>query len=368
MPNQQSQLQSRRARVPADYGAMQDHLWRQGWTDGLPVVPPTEMAVRDMLAAVAGPPSRSLGVMQPRNARATLEKLAVNAVMAGCRPEHFPVVVAAVRAALSDGFNLAGTAATTGGANQVVIVNGPIAPRLGIQADAGCFGPGFRANAVIGRALRLIIRNIAGLTPGEMDKATLSSPGRYSFCFAENEARSPWEPLHVERGYAPESSAVTLAGVLGVYRIMESTSGTGFGVLATIVGNMKAVGIANYYQQATGGQVLLVLCPEHAAEIAASGLSKADVKDYVFHNARMPVGRLRGVAHYGNRTWPAWIDESDDNVMVPIVRSAADVAVIVAGGDGRHSAWMAGWGVTLMSTAPVEPPAQPETRPPSGEI
>ena len=117
MPNQQSQLQSRRARVPADYVAMQDHLWRQGWTDGLPVVPPTEMAVRDMLAAVAGPPSRSLGVMQPRNARATLEKLAVNAVMAGCRPEHFPVVVAAVRAALSDGFNLAGTAATTGGAN-----------------------------------------------------------------------------------------------------------------------------------------------------------------------------------------------------------------------------------------------------------
>ena len=126
-------LTSRRARVPADHAAMQDHLWRQGWTDGLPVVPPTEMAVRDMLAAVVGPPSRSLGVMQPRNARATLEKLAVNAVMAGCRPEHFPVVVAAVRAALSDGFNLAGTAATTGGANQVVIVNGPIAPRLGIR-------------------------------------------------------------------------------------------------------------------------------------------------------------------------------------------------------------------------------------------
>ena len=177
-----------------------------------------------------------------------------------------------------------------------MIVNGPVARQVGIQADAGCLGPGFRANAAIGRALRLIVRNVAGLTPGDMDKATLSSPGRYSFCFAENEARSPWEPLHVERGYAPGSSTVTLAGILGVYRIMESTSGTGFGVLGTIVGNMRTVGIANYYQQATGGQVILVLCPEHAAEIAASGLSKADVKDYVFHNARMPVGQLKGIA------------------------------------------------------------------------
>ena len=347
-------LASRRELVPADFAAMQDYFWEQGWTDGLPVVPPTEDAVRAMLAAVDGEPSYSLGVMQPSNSRATLEKLAINAVMAGCSPEHFPVVVAAVKAALHDGFNLAGTAATTGGAIQVLIVNGPVAPRLGIQADAGCLGPGFRANAAIGRALRLIVRNVAGLTPGDMDKATLSSPGRYSFCFAENEARSPWEPLHVEQGYSAEDSTVTIAGILGIYRIMESTSGTGFGVLGTIVGNMKTVGIANYYQQATGGQVILVLCPEHAAEVAASGLSKADVKDYVFHNARMPVGQLKDIAHYGNRTWPAWIDESRDDVMVPIVRSANDVVVIVAGGDGRHSAWMAGWGVTLVSTERVK--------------
>ena len=349
-----TQLQSRRVRVPDSFPAIQDYFWEQGWTDGLPVVPPTEDAVCDMLAAIDADPQHSLGMAQPRNARATLEKLAINSVMAGCKPEHFPVVVAAVRAALIERYNLAGTATTTGGANQVVIVNGPVALELGIQADAACFGPGFRANAAIGRALRLIIRNVAGLIPGDMDKATLSSPGRYSFCFAENEARSPWEPLHVERGYAADSSTVTLAGILGVYRIMESTSGTGFGVLGTIVGNMKTVGIANYYQQATGGQVILVLCPEHAAEIAASGLSKADVKDYVFHNARMPVGQLKGIAHYGNRTWPSWIDETRDDVMVPIVRSASDVVVLVAGGDGRHSCWMAGWGVTLVSTAPVE--------------
>ena len=124
---------------------MQDYFWEQGWTDGLPVVPPTEDAVRAMLAAVDADPQHSLGVMQPRNSRATVEKLAINAVMAGCKPEHFPVVVTAVSAALREGFNLAGTAATTGGANQVMIVNGPIAPMLGIQADAACFGPGFRA-------------------------------------------------------------------------------------------------------------------------------------------------------------------------------------------------------------------------------
>ena len=264
------------------------------------------------------------------------------------------MVAAAVRAALVEAHNLAGTAATTGGAIQVLIVNGPVAPALGIHADAACFGPGFRANAAIGRALRLIVRNVAGLIPGDMDKATLSSPGRYSFCFAENEARSPWGPLHVDKGYASDDSTVTIAGILGIYRIMESTSNSGFGVLGTIVGNMKTVGIANYYQQATGGQVILVLCPEHAADIAGSGLSKDDVKDYVFHNARMPVAQLRGIAHYGNRTWPNWIDESRDDVMVPIVRSASDVVVLVAGGDGRHSCWMAGWGVTLVSTAPVE--------------
>ena len=233
------QLQSSRVSVPESFPEMQDYFWEQGWTDGLPVVPPTEQAVRDMLSSIDADPQHSLGVMQPRNSRATLEKLAINAVMAGCKPEHFPVVVAGVRAAMRDGFNLAGTAATTGGAMQVMIVNGPVAQQVGIQADAGALGPGFRANAAIGRALRLIVRNVAGLTPGDMDKATLSSPGRYSFCFAENEARSPWEPLHVERGYAADSSTVTMAGILGVYRIMESTSGTGFGVLGTIVGNIE---------------------------------------------------------------------------------------------------------------------------------
>lgn len=346
-------LNARRVAIPDSFQAIQDYCWEQGWTDGLPVVPPTEPLVREMLASYGGDPSFSLGTLQPRNSQATLEKLAINAVMAGCQPEYFPVVVAAVKAALDKDFNLGGNAATTGGAAQVVIVNGPIAKELGINGDAACFGPGSRANAAIGRALRLVIRNVAGLIPGVMDKATLATPGRYSFCFAENEERSPWEARNIQLGYTEGSSTVTVAGIRGVYTIMETTVATGLEVLQTIVGNMKTIGVSNYYQIGTGAQIVLVICPEHAAEIAASGLSKSDVREYVYQNARMPLRLLQGRAHYGNRNWPSWVDETDPETLVPIVRSSDDIAVIVAGGDGRHSAWLAGWGVTRMATEEV---------------
>ena len=346
-------LNARRINVPDSFEAIQDYCWEQGWTDGLPVVPPTEPLVREMLAGYGGDPSFSLGVIQPRNAQATLEKLAINAVMAGCKPEHFPVVVAAVKAALDKDFNLGGNAATTGGAAQVMIINGPIATELDINGDAACFGPGSRSNAAIGRALRLVIRNVGGLIPGEMDKATLATPGRYSFCFSENESRSPWEPRNIEVGYAEGSSTVTLMAVRGVYTIMETTVSSGLEVLQTIVGNMKAVGISNYYQIGTGAQIAVVLCPEHAEEIAGSGLSKSDVQEFIYQNARMPMSMLVGRAHYGNRNWPSWIDQNNPETLVPIVRSSEDLMVLVAGGDGRHSAWLAGWGVTRMATEEI---------------
>ena len=349
-------IQSRRVEVEASFEAIQDYYEQQGWTDGLPVVPATEDLVRKMLLPYGQDPSTSLGVVQPRNAVVTLEKIAINAVMAGCKPEHFPVVVAAVKAALHRDFNIAGVQATTGGAAPAVIVNGPIAKELEINGDSGCFGPGYRSNATIGRALRLFVRNVAGLIPGEMDKATLALPARYTFCFAENEARSPWEPRHVELGLDPSASMVTLMGVRGMYTIMESTSPTGIQVLRTLVGSIRTIGFSNYYQTGTGAQIALVLCPEHAAEIHASGLSKRDVREYVFQNARMPLSRLRGIGHYGNRNWPKWIDETDPDAMIPIAGSADDVLVVVAGGDGRHSAWLAGWGVTRMVTQEIDIP------------
>ena len=346
-------LNARRVKVPDSFQAIQDYCWEQGWTDGLPVVPATEPQVREMLDYYGGDPSFSLGTLQPRNSQATLEKLAINAVMAGCQPEYFPVVVAAVKATLDKDFNLGGNAATTGGAAQVVIVNGPIAGELGINGDVACFGPGSRANAAIGRALRLVIRNVGGLIPGEMDKATLATPGRYSFCFSENEERSPWEPRNIQLGYAEGSSTVTVAAIRGVYGVMETTVATGLEVLQTIVGSMKAVGIANYYQIGTGAQIVLVICPEHAEEIAASGLSKSDVQEYIYQNARMPLHMLLGRAHYGNRNWPSWVDQTNPETLVPIARASEDIVVIVAGGDGRHSAWLAGWGVTRMATEEV---------------
>ncbi len=348
-----SPLRSRRLDVPDSFAAVQAYYEERGWTDGLPVVPATEDLVWEMLGTFAQDPAHVLGVIQPRNAPLTLEKLAVNAVMAGCRPEHFPVVVAAVRAILQPEFNVAGCQATTGGAAPVIIVNGPLTGQLQINGDAGCFGPGYRANAVIGRALRLVIRNMGGLIPGEMDKATLATPGRYSFCFAENEARSPWEPRHVELGFAASASTVTLTAVRAVYPIMETTVATGTEVLHTLVESIKTVGFANYYQIGTGAQITLVVCPEHAAEMAAAGLTKPAIREYIYQQARMPIHRLQGIAHYGNRNWPAWIDENDPHTLVPVARCADDIVVVVAGGDGRHSAWLAGWGVTRVVTQEI---------------
>ena len=346
-------LQSRRFDVEDSFDAIQDYCWEQGWTDGLPVVPPTEDLVRRMLTAYGGDASESLGIIQPRNAQVTLEKIAVNAVMAGCRPSYFPVVVAAVKAVLKDEFNVAGVSSTTGGGTPVVMVNGPLTRELGINGDAGCFGPGYRANAAIGRALRLVIRNIGGQIPGEMDKATLSSPGRYSFCFSENEERSPWDPRHVELGFDSEASIVTVAGIRGIYTVMETTVSSGIEILKTIVSTMTGGGVSNYYQLGTRTQIVLIICPEHAVEMADYGLTKADVREYVYQNARVPIAKLQGVAHYGNRNWPAWIDESLPDATLPIVQNAEDVVVLVAGGDGRHSAWLAGWGVTRVTTQEI---------------
>jgi len=351
-------LDSRRQTVSDEFQTIQNACWENGWTDGLPVVPPTESAVLNMLSSVPDNPSTVLGRMDPSNSRVTLEKLAVNAVMAGCLPEYFPVVVASVKAALDKDFNLGGHTATTGGAAQMIVVNGPIAKQLGISGGAGCMGPGYRANATIGRALRLAIRNIGKCIPGDMDKATQSTPGRYSFCFSENQDQSPWEPHHVTSGFTMDSNVVTLAGIRGVHNSIF-TSGTGFKftpgmeVLEGFVSNMKSGGISNYYQIGSGAQLMLVLCPEHAAEISASQFSKADIQEYIFYNARMPISELVGRTHYGNHNWPAWVEDTNPDYLVPIVQSKEDVTVLVAGGEGRHSTWMAGWGVTRMKSEKI---------------
>src|SRR5207245_2839056 len=187
-----------------------DVFYRRGWTDGLPVVPPTVEKVEAMLRASPIGASESLGPLEPLLGEATGEKLAANAVMAGCRPEHFPVLIAAVEAIADPAFNLRGVQTTDENATPFVVVNGPIVARIGLNGSFGALGPGWQANAAIGRAVRLVVHNIGGGWPAAVSFAGLGQPARYTLCLAENAAQSPWQPLHVELGHAPEASTVTV--------------------------------------------------------------------------------------------------------------------------------------------------------------
>ena len=337
---------AQRLDIEADFVTANERLEAMGWTDGLPVIPPTEVLVNAMLARCRQKPSDVLGRMQPIDGVVTVEKVAANAVMAGCAPAYFPVVLAAVKAVLQPQFHVGSTACTTGGAAPVVIVNGPVATTLNINAGTACFGGNVKANATIGRALRLVMRNLGGARPGDQEKSTQAWPGKVTFCFAENEARSPWEPLQVQHGFSKEISTVTVVAVRGVYPVCEGTQEAGIGVLQTVAASMRVMGSPIYNQNPRNElPVILALGPEHATEIAGAGFSKRDVRNYLFEHARMPVGQLLGRVYNGTDPWPAWIDTSDPRTTVPMVASPDHFIVVVAGGDGRHSAWMPAWNV-----------------------
>ncbi|MBI4607870.1 MAG: hypothetical protein HY726_02535 [Candidatus Rokubacteria bacterium] len=308
------------------------------WCDGLPIVPPTAEHVEAMLAAVDGDPGESLGPVPPLWGEATLEKLAINAVMAGCLPEHFPVIIAAVEAMLDPAFNLYGVQATTHPVAPLLILNGPYAETIGMQAGAGCFGPGFRANATIGRAIRLILLNVGGAWPGSHDMATQGSPAKFSYAIAENEAANPWEPLHVETGYARDASVVTVFGGEAPHNVNDHVSTGAAGILHTIADTAATLGsnVKWYFSQS---QLLVVLGPEHAATIARDGFSKADVKTFLFELARLPLRTLRLGGMWGIQDWPRWMQAvTDPEARLPVVQGPEEIFVVVAGGAGRHSA------------------------------
>lgn len=331
-----------------------NHFYEQGWTDGLPIIPPTEDLVLEMLEASPLPAERVLGRMPPMNGTVTAEKVAINAVMAGCRPDYMPVVLAAVKAVLQPQFNVAAITTTTGGAAPAVIVSGPIAEQLGIHAGTAVLGSGHQANATIGRALRLTMRNLGGATVRTMEKSTHGWPGKYTLCFAENQEANPWEPLHVEQGFPPEASTVTVSAVRGIHTLVEGAQETGEGVLETIVGAVKGMGISAYYYQLRGASPVVVLGPEHAAEIAAAGYGRRQVKEYLFENARIPLGHLKDRGHWGPRSWPEeWEGQSDD-FLVPMVTEPDRYVIVVAGGDGRHSSWLLPWSATQRAVELVE--------------
>ena len=337
-----------------DYVAVNDYFHEQGWSDGLPIIPPTEEAVAAMIAGASLPGDHVLGIMPPVDGTVTIEKVAANAVMAGCKPAYFPVVIAGVKAMLQPKYNVGSVSTTTGGAAPCFMVSGAIAEELGINSGTACMGAGFRANASIGRALCLIIRNIAGAVPGEMDKGTLAFPGRYSLLFAENEARNPWEPLRVAMGYKESESTISVIGIRGVHYINEGAQETGRGNLETIAGSMRRMGLVNYLHQANRTAIGVVVGPEHAHEISKDGFSRRDVQEYLFEHARMPVRELSGRSYWNFRRWPDEYDENDPDFMVPIVYTPEDFVIVVAGGDGRHSAWLSSWYMTQCATEKIE--------------
>src|SRR3989442_5745930 len=280
-------LTSKRYRVQ-DVSDAIEFCFQQGWTDGLPVVPPTPERVSAMLEAARLDPKHQIAFITHRSVSVTAEKVAVNAVMAGCKPEYMPVVVAAVEGIGDPAWSYHGPGTSTGGAAVLMIVNGPIAKELEINAGDNLFGPGWRANLTIGRALRLVMRNVCGSLPGLVDRGTLGHPGKLSYVIAENEAESPWPPLQVERGFRPDQSTVTVMAAEAPHQFYNQLSPDAEGVLTTLADSMKHSGGAGRQPQ-----YVVPLAGEHMRTIAGSGWGKKEIRQFLFENTKNTVAHLK---------------------------------------------------------------------------
>ncbi len=248
--------------------------YQNGWTDGLPVVPPTPDRVARMLSGTDRDPDELIAAVPPKWGRATVEKVAINAVMAGCKPEYLPLILTAVEGMTAEQFNLHGVQVTTSHVGPMLVVNGPIRKQLEINDGFNLFGQGWRANATIGRALRLICTNIGGALPGELDRAAFGHAGKYTCCIAEKEEESPWDPLHIELGFKAGDSTVTVFAAAGPQTVNDHGNNTAEGILNTIAQNITAPGNSS-------GQTLLVIGVEHAKTISEDGLNKADIRWHI---------------------------------------------------------------------------------------
>jgi hypothetical protein len=329
------ELTSRRHTV-ADHTAAMEFCYTNGWTDGFPVVPATEDRVVAMLAAGGLEPSLQLAYIENRQVSVTAEKVAINAVMAGCKPEYMPVIVAAVEALADPLYAYHGPATSTGGSAVFMVVNGPIARELGVNSGDNLFGPGWRANATLGRAVRLIMRNVIGTLPGELDRSSLGHAGKYTYCIAENEtSSSPFPPFHTTRGFRPDQSAVTIFAALAPHQFTNQLSATPDGILKTACAHMKiSAGSGRRPQYA------LVFAGEHQATIKKAGWKREDIQRYVFENARVSVAELKR-----NFMMAGDVKPEDEKTMSPVIETPQDLLVFAAGGPvGVQSAFIPGWG------------------------
>ncbi len=308
-------------------------------TDGLPIIPPTREKLLKFLHYTDQDPDEIITILPPQQGKVTVEKIAINSIMAGCIPAFMPVVQHAIMAASQEQFNLPGVNATTHPTGICTILNGPISREIAINSGAGCLGPGNIANATIGRALRLCLMNIAGAVPGISDHATMGSPAKYSFCFGENENENPWKPLHVERNFNIDTSTVTIMATDAPHNVNDHRSSTAENLLDTIIHTAAVAGCNNSH---VPGEFLLIMGPEHAKTIADDGWEKEDVKSYIHENALVPVELAdRG----GRKLDEQWIINDE----VRITRSPDDVVLVVAGGPGRHTMIAHGFGTSSES-------------------
>lgn len=321
-----------------DESAALEWLHEQGCTDGLPVVIPTAARVDRMVLASGLDGDLDLGSMGPGGGATTIEKIAVNAVMAGCVPDHMPVVLAAIQALLQPEFDLAEVQSTTHSIAPLMIVNGPMAAACGIASGFGALGPGHRANASIGRAVRLCMMNIGGARPGSSDMALLGHPGKFTFCLAEDEASSPWEPLPRSLGYDDGASVVTIVGTEGPHSVMFVNDADDpdsprrlLRALARVVANTGSNN-ANL----RGGTVAIALNPEHATVLGAAGLSRRDVQSEIATMATNPRSLLRSLN-------PGLLRDGDPDEALAAVQGPDNIVLFVAGGSGLYSAVFPSW-------------------------
>lgn len=323
-----------------DIEAFNEYAAEQGWSDGMPLHIPTEDKVARFVDRMYGD-NRSFPSVPPRQIVPTLQSLAANAVMAGCRPEYFPVVIAALRGVLDPAYNLNGTLATTHPCAPMIMVSGPIRRQLGINCRSNCFGQGWRANATIGRALGLILLNVAGAKPGEMDRSTQGNPAKFTFCFGENEEENPWTPYHVRRGFAPTESVVTVMPGEGPHNINDHGSTSGEGLLTTIANTMSESGANTMYGK---GPLFVILGPEHAATLHRDGFTIESMQEELHKRSRVHVSRVSK----GNQESYASFNRPREGDWYPLTVTPQDISITVAGGPGKHSAFIPSFGYTTV--------------------
>ena len=329
----------------------------RGVTDGLPVVPPSRERVERMLGGTTRDRQELVGEVAPNYGRATVEKVAINAVMAGCRPEYLPVVLAAVQAVTDPAFNLHGVSTSTHFSAPLIVVHGPIRERIGLNCSFGVFGPGYRANATIGRALRLVMINLGGAKPGETSMSTFGHPGRYTYCIGEHEEASPWPPYHAERGLAATDSAVTAFAGEAPHGISDHASRTARALAGSLGWSMAGLWNAKHFPLYS--HTMLVVGPEHARTFGDEGWSRRDLVRHLFETIRAPYATLQPAADNGEGTNLRFAKgaEPAPGQMIPKFPSPEELHVLVAGGTaGRFSMAIPGWLGTRNGSRPITVP------------